>query len=133
MRLVLVCSDEELRIWNELMLTEHPLQACTLVGRQLRYLINSRHGWLGGFGFSAAALQLEARDQWMGWEPAEQRQIHLHRVIGITRFLIRPSVECKHLASKALSLSVARLAEDFTQRYHYTPYLIESFVDLEHY
>ncbi len=130
LRLVLVCSDEQLRIWNELMLTEHPLKACTLVGRQIRYLINSRHGWLGGFGFSAAALQLEARDRWIGWDP-EQRQTHLHRVVGMTRFLIRPSVDCHNLASKALSLSVARLAEDFEQRYHYTPYLIESFVDLE--
>jgi len=132
LRLVLVCTDEERRIWNELMLTEHPLETCTLVGRQLRYLINSRHGWLGGFGFSAAALQLEARDQWIGWDK-EQRQIHLHRVIGMSRFLIRPSVDCHNLASKVLSMSVARLAVDFEQRYHYTPYLIESFVDLERY
>ncbi len=132
LRLVLVCTDEEKRIWNELMLTEHPLKACTLVGRQLRYLINSRHGWLGGFGFSAAALQLEARDQWIGWDK-EQRQTHLHRVIGMSRFLIRPSVDCHNLASKVLSMSVARLAVDFEQRYHYTPYLIESFVDLERY
>ncbi len=132
LRLVQVRSEETLRIWNELMLTEHPLKSCTLVGRQLRYLIDSRHGWLGGFGFSAAALQLEARDRWIGWDPA-QRQTHLHRVIGMNRFLIRPSVACQHLASKVLSLSVARLAVDFEQRYHYTPYLIESFVDLEHY
>jgi len=132
LRLVLVCTDEERRIWNELMLTEHPLKACTLVGRQLRYLINSRHGWLGGFGFSAAALQLEARDQWIGWD-SEQRQTHLHRVVGMNRFLIRPSVDCHNLASKVLSMSVARLAEDFAQRYRYTPYLIESFVDLEQY
>jgi len=132
LRLVLVCTDEERRIWNELMLTEHPLETCTLVGRQLRYLINSRHGWLGGFGFSAAALQLEARDQWIGWDK-EQRQTHLHRVIGMSRFLIRPSVDCHNLASKVLSMSVARLAVDFEQRYHYTPYLIESFVDLERY
>ena len=132
LRLELVCGDEQKRIWNELMLTEHPLKACTLVGRQLRYLINSRHGWLGGFGFSAAALQLEARDQWIGWDK-EQRQTHLHRVIGMSRFLIRPSVDCHNLASKMLSMSVARLAVDFEQRYHYTPYLIESFVDLERY
>lgn len=132
LRLVLVCTDKERRIWNELMLTEHPLETCTLVGRQLRYLINSRHGWLGGFGFSAAALQLEARDQWIGWDK-EQRQTHLHRVIGMSRFLIRPSVDCHNLASKVLSMSVARLAVDFEQRYHYTPYLIESFVDLERY
>ncbi len=132
LRLVLVCTDEEKRIWNELMLTEHPLKVCTLVGRQLRYLINSRHGWLGGFGFSAAALQLAARDQWIGWDK-EERQTHLHRVIGMSRFLIRPSVDCHNLASKVLSMSVARLAVDFEQRYHYTPYLIESFVDLERY
>jgi len=31
LRLVLVCTDEEKRIWNELMLSEHPLKACTLV------------------------------------------------------------------------------------------------------
>ena len=51
----------------------------------------------------------------------------------MSRFLLRPSVDCRNLASKVLSMSVARLAVDFEQRYHYTPYLIESFVDLEGY
>jgi hypothetical protein len=49
--LVLVRTDEEKRLWNELMLREHPLGDGPLVGRQLRYLIGSRHGWLGGIGF----------------------------------------------------------------------------------
>ena len=40
-------------IWNELMLTEHYLGKATLVGRQMRYLIRSEHGWLGGIGFAA--------------------------------------------------------------------------------
>jgi hypothetical protein len=132
LRVELVGSDEQMRVWNELMLTEHPLKSCTLVGRQLRYLINSRHGVLGGFGFGAAALQLEARDQWIGWDN-EQRQRHLHRVIGMNRFLLRPSVDCRNLASKVLSLSSARVAADFEQHYHYRVYLIESFVDLESY
>jgi hypothetical protein len=132
LRLVMVCTDEEKRIWNELMLREHPLGDGPLVGRQLRYLINSRHGWLGGFGFAAAALQLAARDKWIGWDK-EQQQAHLHRVVGMSRFLIRPSVDCHNLASKVLSMSVARLAVDFEQRYQYRPYLIESFVDIEHY
>ena len=132
LRLVMVCTDEEKRTWNELMLREHPLGDGPLVGRQLRYLIHSRHGWLGGFGFAAAALQLAARDQWIGWDK-EQQQAHLHRVIGMSRFLIRPSVACHNLASKVLSMSVARVAVDFEQRYQYRPYLIESFVDLEHY
>jgi hypothetical protein len=132
LRLVMVRTDEEKRIWNELMLREHPLGDGPLVGRQLRYLIGSRHGWLGGFGFSAAALQLAARDTWIGWD-REQRQAHLHRVIGMSRFLIRPSVNCHNLASKVLSMSLSRLAVDFEQRYKYRPYLIESFVDTAHY
>ena len=132
LRLLLVQTDEEKRIWNELMLREHPLGDGPLVGRQLRYLIDSRHGWLGGFGFAAAALQLADRDQWIGWDQ-EQQQTHLHRVIGMSRFLIRPSVNCHNLASKVLSMSLARLPVDFEQRYQYKPYLIESFVDTEHY
>lgn len=130
--LVLVRTDEHKRIWNELMLREHPLGDGPLVGRQLRYLIGSRHGWLGGFGFAAAALQLADRDEWIGWD-REQQQAHLHRVIGMSRFLIRPSVECHNLASKVLSMSLARVAVDFEQRYQYKPYLVESFVDIEHY
>ncbi len=76
LRLVMVETDEQKRIWNELMLREHPLGAGLLVGRQLRYLIDSRHGWLGGLGFAAAALQLEDRDRWIGWDK-EQRQADL--------------------------------------------------------
>jgi hypothetical protein len=39
-------AEEQLfRTWNELILSEHPLQDCRLVGRQLRYLIGSEHGW----------------------------------------------------------------------------------------
>lgn len=132
LKLVLVQTDEDIRIWNELMISEHPLGKASLVGRQLRYLIHSRHGWLGGFGFAAAALQLSERDQWIGWDQA-QRRTYLHYVVGMSRFLIRPCVKCHNLASMVLSMSVLRLADDFEQRYDYRPLLIESFVDLSHY
>ena len=89
--LVEVVDDEHLAIWNELMLGEHPLKDCRLVGRQLRYLIGSEHGWLGGIGFGSAALHLEGRDRWIGWNPAQRGQ-HLERVINMNRFLIRRSV-----------------------------------------
>src|SRR6056297_3209779 len=49
---------EHMRIWNELILTEHPLHQCRMVGRQLRYLIASPHGWLGAIGFGSCALVL---------------------------------------------------------------------------
>jgi hypothetical protein len=99
-----------------------------LVGRQVRYLISSEHGWLGGFGFAAPALQLGARDRWIGWD-GEQRRAHLHGVVGLSRFLIRPQVECRNLASRLLSMSLKQLVEDFQRRYHYGPWLVESFVD----
>lgn len=62
--------------------SEHPLGAGPLVGRQLRYLIGSPHGWLGGIGYGASALQLADRDAWIGWNH-EQRRKYLHTVIGL--------------------------------------------------
>ena len=56
LRLVEVTTEEDLRIWNELMIREHPLHQGRLVGRPLRYLVASDHGWLGGIGFGSAAL-----------------------------------------------------------------------------
>jgi len=131
LELVLV-TETEMRIWNELMIEEHPLGAGPLVGRQLRYLIRSESGWLGGFGFAAPALRLADRDQWIGWDE-EERQALLHYIVGMNRFLIRGSVRCKNLASKVLSMSVVRMADDFEERYGYRPLLIESFVDTAHY
>ena len=62
LELVLVDTNEKMRIWNEMMISEHYLGAGPFVGRQLRYLIDSEHGWLGGLGFAAPALHLADRD-----------------------------------------------------------------------
>jgi len=132
LRLVLVSTAEQMRIWNEMMITEHPQGAGPLVGRQLRYLIDSEHGWLGGLGFAAAALQLADRDKWIGWD-AERRRGYLHTVVGMSRFLIRGRVRCGNLASKVLSMSLARLSDDFERAYNYRPWLVESFVDTSRY
>jgi hypothetical protein len=128
LELILVEQEKQMRIWNELMIREHPQGAGPLVGRQVRYLIGSAHGWLGGFGFAAPALQLADRDRWIGWN-AEQRRAHLHGVVSLSRFLIRPSVKCRNLASRLLSMSLEQMVEDFQRRYHYRPWLVESFVD----
>ena len=58
-----------------------------MVGPQLRYLIGSEHGWLGGIGIGASALQLAARDHWINWD-AETRRGQRHRIAGLSRFLI---------------------------------------------
>ena len=130
LKLVMVHSDEHMRVWNSLFLDEHPRGAGPLVGRQLRYLIGSEHGWLGGLGFAAAALHLEARDRWIGWD-LETRRSQLDRVVGMSRFLIRPSVRCKNLASRVLGLVMRRFAQDFEAAYAYRPWLVETFVDTQ--
>ena len=132
LRLVAVSAgDEQLfRTWNELMLTEHPLQDCRLVGRQLRYLIGSEHGWLGAIGFGSCALRLGVRDEWIGWD-ASTRKSFQERLINMTRFLIRPQVCCQNLASRVLRLCQQQVGEDFTNRYGFEPWLLESFVDTE--
>jgi len=78
LQLMEVTSQEEGKIWNELVIREHPLHQCRLVGRQLRYLVSSDHGWLGAIGFGSAALYLADRDEWIGWTAA-QRMEHLPR------------------------------------------------------
>ena len=132
LRLVLVTpdADGDMRIWNELLAREHPQGSRRLVGQQLRYLVGSEHGWLGAIGFAASALRLAARDSWIGWTP-EQRRRHQDRVVNLARFLIRPTVRCRNLASKVLSLCLHRVATDFETRYGYRPWLVESFVDGE--
>ena len=127
LRLVEVTDAEHLALWNELMLREHPLRDCRLVGRLSRYLIASDYGWLGGLGYGSPALYLEARDQWIGWNQV-QRQQYLGRVLSMTRFLIRPQVRCPNLASHVLGLAARCVPEDFERRYGVRPWLLESFV-----
>jgi hypothetical protein len=118
--LILVSSEAHMRIWNEMMIREHPRGHGPLVGRQVRYLIGSEYGWLGAMGFAAPALQLADRDRWIGWT-VEQRRASLHTVVNMSRFLIRPSVHCANLASRLLAMAVQRLPEDFEHRFHYRP------------
>ena len=128
--LLQVETTAQIRIWNEMMIREHPQGAGPLVGRQLRYLILSEHGFLGGLGFASGALTLSDRDRWIGWDDASRKQ-HLERVIGLSRFLIRPTVECRNLASMVLGLVLRRIKQDFEDRYHLEPLLVESFNDSE--
>lgn len=125
-------DDGHMRIWNELMLVEHPLHDCRLVGRQLRYLIGSAHGWLGAIGFGSSALYLQSRDEWIGWDETQRSEQH-ERVINMTRYLIRESVQCENVASHVLGLCSRRVAKDFHTRYGVEPWLMETFVDREQY
>ncbi|MCY4289397.1 MAG: DUF4338 domain-containing protein, partial [Aestuariivita sp.] len=125
-KITLVETKAEARLLARLLHDEHPQGAVQHGGRQLRYLITSDHGVLGGFVFASPALALKPRDQWVGWDP-EQRRGQLSRVVGLSRFLIRPQVQCQHLASKAMGHCLRRLPMDFEARYHIVPVLCETF------
>lgn len=118
--------------WWAMMRTHHPLGAGPLCGAQLRYLIVSEAGVLGGLSFSAPAWRLAARDQWIGWDDAS-RQAGLAKVVGNSRFLILPTVNVPHLASHVLSRALSRLAADWHARYGVRPVLVETFVDSTRY
>lgn len=128
LRLVVVRSEAERRLWNELLLREHPQGEQIITGRQLRYLVESAHGLLGALGVSASALHLEGRDRWIGWD-WELRSQYLERVICLSRFLIRPGFQCRNLASRVLGLFCRQVAGDMERAYGIRPWLIESFVD----
>ncbi len=116
------------RVWNTLIAHEHRQGMTTFAGAQMRYLVDSEHGWLGALGFSAAALRLAARERWMGWsEP--QRRAHLDMVVCLSRFLIRTG--CRNLASHVLGRVLRCLPRDFRERYGYSPWLVETFVEPE--
>ena len=126
--IIAVTGAAERARWNTLIAREHPHGMTTFAGCQVRYLVGSAHGWLGAAGFAAAARRAAARDRWIGWDD-EQRREHLQRVVCLSRFLIRPSVHCPHLASHVLGRILRRLPHDFQARYGYRPWLVESFAD----
>lgn len=105
----------------------HPLGA-RLCGAQLRYVIRCPQGLLGVLAFSAAARRLRARDAWIGWGEAARRE-NLHLIVNNSRFLVRPGVEVRHLASHVLAQAARRLPADWQERYGYTPVLLETFVE----
>ncbi|MGK5083570.1 Druantia anti-phage system protein DruA [Bdellovibrionota bacterium FG-1] len=129
-RLELVQSPADKRLWAELVDRYHYLGYTPLGGAQLRYLIRSEDRVLGCLGFSAAAWKTAPRDQFIGWS-VTQREQSLEKVVNNARFLILPWVKVHSLASKALSMAARRLADDWFTRYGYRPVLLETFVEKE--
>lgn len=91
---------------------EHYLGAGPLCGAQLRYLIASPQGYLGGLAFSAAAWRLAPRDRWLGWSDVVRAE-NLHLVVNQSRFLIRAYLQAPNLASHSLALALQRLSADW--------------------
>jgi len=127
---VRLASPKERAHWNTLVRRHHYLKNASLVGEQLRYIVTDAKGtWLALLGWSAAALHLKARDQSIQWTE-EQRERRLHFLAQNSRFVIlaKPQ-ELPNLASRAMSLCLKRLSDDWQEHYQHPILLVESFVD----
>jgi Domain of unknown function (DUF4338) len=124
---------EELPRCHELLEKEHYLGGLRAVGERLHYgVVDGKGEWLGVLVFCAGARRLRARDEWIGWSE-EQRRRRLAMVVSNTRFLLLAGKSVPNLASKTLSLVLARLSEDWEERYGHPVLIVETFVDPEHF
>jgi hypothetical protein len=120
--------------WNKLVRQHHYLKNAQLVGEQLRYVVtNAKGAWLALLGWSAAALHLKARDQSIEWSD-RQREGRLHLLAQNSRFVILAQrQQFPNLASRALSLCLKGLSQDWQEQYHHPIVMVETFVDRSSY
>lgn len=124
---VRLVRPEEVQRFDQLLAEHHYLKNGHLVGEHLRYVGEYNGQWLGLASWSAAALHIKARDQFIGWRD-EQRRTRLPLVVNNSRLLILPP-ECPNLISRFMKRMLERLAEDWQQTWGHPLALAETFVD----
>ncbi len=126
-------QEHEKERWNQLIERDHYLHNSRLVGEQIRYVAEVDGEWVALLSWSGAAYHIAGRDRWIGWTDMQRRN-RLHFVVSNSRFLLRTRRgEVPNLASRILRLSLARLNEDWLERYGHGLLLAETFVDIEAY
>ncbi|MDA7667812.1 DUF4338 domain-containing protein, partial [bacterium] len=130
---VRLLRDDERERFDQLLCERHYLHSACLVGQGLRYVAEFQGQWVALLTFSAAALHLKAREQWIGWTP-RQRARRLPLIVNNSRFLVLPERErWPNLASRVLGLCLRRLSQDWEVRWQHPVLLVESFVDESRY
>lgn len=131
-RLIVAKPGEELKRWRAYVNQYHMLGDKQVFGSRLQYFVKSGDTELGCMQFSASSWALEERDNWIGWT-IEDKKVRLHLIVNNSRFLLFPWVHIRNLASRALSLAVKQIRQDWLREYCYAPVLLETFVDIEKY
>lgn len=127
-KLKLVLPEERER-FDELLKERHYLHSARLGGQSLRYVAELDGEWVALITFSAPALNIKAREKWIGWTP-RQRTRRLSFVVNNSRFLVLPDRNrYPNLASRVLGLCLKRLNADWEQEWGHPVLLVESFVD----
>ena len=120
---------EERERFDELLTQRHYLHSARIGGQSLRYIAELDGEWVALATFSAPALNIKARENWIRWTP-RQRTRRLSFVVNNSRFLVLSDRNrYPNLASRALSLCLKRLNADWEKEWGHPVLLVESFVD----
>jgi hypothetical protein len=112
---------------------DHYLHSAHLAGQTLRYVAEVDGQWVALICFSAAALHVKAREDWIGWTP-RQRARRLGFVVSNSRLLLLPQRQrYPNLGSRVLGLCLRRLSQDWQERWDHPVLVVESFVDESQY
>jgi hypothetical protein len=114
----------------ELMASGHYLGAIRRIGESIWYVASYEGQWIALISFSAAVLQCEARDHWIGWHYRHQTG-RLKLLANNSRFLLFLPRQVNNLGSRLLSLCLKRLSNDWMVKYAHPILLVETFVDPE--
>lgn len=130
---VRLIEPEEREEFDRVLEEQHYLHSARLGGQSLRYVAELDGQWMALVSFSAPALNVKAREKWIGWSP-RRRARRLSLVVNNSRFLILPDRQAyPNLASRVLSLCLKRLSDDFQHHWGHPVLVVESFVDGDQY
>ncbi|HID46226.1 MAG TPA: IS701 family transposase, partial [Chromatiaceae bacterium] len=124
----LISGSEQEPIWDQLVRTHHYLSYQKLIGHRLKYMAYMEEQPVAALSWSAPALKLAARDQFIGWSDV-QRKRHLNQLVSNSRFLILPWIKVPNLASHVLSLNIGQLKTDWPQHFSHRLLVLETFID----
>ena len=120
---------QERERFDRLIEQEHYLHSARLGGQSLRYVAELDGEWVALISFSAPALNLKARERWIGWTP-RQRARRLSFVLNNSRFLVLAERQrYPNLGSRVLSLCLKRVSADWQAQWDHPVLVVESFVD----
>ncbi|HIH62775.1 MAG TPA: IS701 family transposase [Nanoarchaeota archaeon] len=124
----MVCKTPLEPLWDYVVKNYHYLGYERMFGSRLKYLVFHKNRLIAALSFNQAALKIESRDCFIGWDK-EQKKKYLPFIVNNNRFLVMPWIRVKNLASHVLSKTVSRLKADWYRLYNKEPLLIETFVD----
>jgi hypothetical protein len=124
----LLTTAKDIARCDQLIVEQHYLHDATLVGEHLRYAITYQGRWLGVATWSGAAFHIKDRDEFIGWD-FEQCRRRRPLLANNARLLIFPDCHYPNLISRFMKLMLARLSDDWLERWGHPLAMVETFVD----